>query len=191
MRIFTRDRLEIERKPAPNLVPAGTEPGTGWSETYLGGSEEAEADSATQWQSGSRNSVQELAPHAAQRHNAGAGGPGCPLRGFHVDPRLIVDNAVFRVAPDVPARFQVGIFTPDAQYPVTLRLSHGSPTPKIDTKKDMHGFAFRVHADVEHDFLLNTANLGTHTGEETVQLLVAESFGMLVMIPRLISSFTA
>ena len=108
----------------------------------------------------------------------------------HVNPRLIVDNAVFRVAPDVPARFQVGIFTPDAQYSHTEALAR-LPDPEDRYEEGHARFAFRVHADVEHDLLLNTANLGTHTGEETVQLLVAESFGMLVMIPRLIFSLPA
>src|SRR5262249_20811259 len=167
------------------------ERGLGWSEEYLGGSPFAEAEMVRRWR-GDIHEVQYRNLKRMQRKTENRAKPKAkenPLRGFHVNARAIVHNAVFRVASDVPSRLQVGFFTPGAEYPVTLRLSHGSSIAKPDTKKDMHGFAFRVHADADHDFLLNAAAVGYRTGDQALKFFMAESGSRLLFIPRLILSF--
>src|SRR5262249_14354851 len=176
--------------PRPVAQPQ-SERGLGWSEEYLGGCLFAETEMVRRWR-GDIHEVQYRNLKRMQRKTKNRAKPKAtenPLRGFHVNARAIVNNAVFRVASDVPSRLQVGFFKPGAEYPVTLRLSHGSSIAKADTKKDMHGFAFRVHADADHDFLLNTAVLGTRTGDQALKFFMAESGSKLLFIPRLILSF--
>src|SRR5262245_49311464 len=176
--------------PRPVAQPQ-SERGLGWSEEYLGGSLFAETEMVRRWR-GDIHEVQYRNLKRMQRKRKNRAKPNAkenPLRALHVNARAIVHNAVFRVASDVPSRLQVGFFTPGAEYPVTLRLSHGSGIAKADMKKDMHGFAFRVHADADHDFLLNAAAVGYRTGDQALRFFMAESGSRLLFIPRLILSF--
>ncbi|MBV8850844.1 MAG: catalase, partial [Methylobacteriaceae bacterium] len=117
-----------------------------WTETYAGGSPEAEE---IQFKALAKdiNLAQEKARQAA--------GAAHVDRAFHAKPILATDNAELQFRSDLAPVLTAGFAQPGARYPVTLRISNAANRPGPDNDPDMRGFAFRVHvSDAErHDFL--------------------------------------
>ena len=182
----TLHRIISHFRRKPSVKPAGSEPGLGWEEQYLGGSEASESAMAIQWPD-DVHGVQYSNMHKMLRKGEmpPTQMPGCPVRAFHVNWRIIANNAVFRVASNIPTRFQSGIFQPGAEYPVTLRILNAHGIPMADTKADLRGFAFRVHADEDQDFLLNNLPLHVRDAEKMMKFVKAEAGNKILFIPKI------
>ncbi len=124
---------------------------TQWSETWVGGSAEAErvAFAALARQI---TEVQRRTARAASAH----GVPHGVDRAFHAKATLAVPDAVLRFRNDLPADLRVGFAQPGASYPVTARFSNASGTGRPDPAPDLRGVALRVTVSAEesHDLLM-------------------------------------
>ncbi len=120
--------------------------GTGWKETYLGGSPEAEerifVDLANQ-------------VHAVQTLNRDYAHAPRPLRGQHAKIHAGVNNAEFQVSPELPEDLRQGFFQPGRKYPATLRFSNADGLNRPDTELDLRGISVRLSFEDRkpHDFL--------------------------------------
>jgi catalase len=117
-----------------------------WTETYSGGSPEAE-EIAFKRLADDINLAQEKARRAA-------GAPAID-RAFHTKPLLATDNAELSFRSDLPRDLTAGFAQPSAHYAVTVRISNAANRPGPDTEPDMRGIALRVHVSdgEQHDFL--------------------------------------
>jgi hypothetical protein len=107
-----------------------TQAGTGWKESYMGGSPEAEA-----------KIVQGLAKNVTQLQNEVADGK--PLqRGFHNKGFGL--KAQFNVNPSIASDLAVGIFQPGASYEAIVRFSNAGSNSTSDFSLDQRGLAFRI-----------------------------------------------
>ena len=138
------------RRPTEPIADPGAATGTGWSERYLDGSQEAEeklfarfAEEIKQVQS--QIKVRAKAPHV--RH------------AFHAKSHAGITNAELRVRPDLPEDLRIGLFQPGAVYPATVRLSNASGAIQPDGQRDLRGIAVRVRVgeDRDQDFLMTNA----------------------------------
>ena len=122
------------------------EPGRGWSESYLGGSAQAEEHMFREFE----RTIVELQRSMARR------GDGTVRRGFHAKGILSVPRAFFRCAADLPAALQVGIFQPSRDYPTVVRFSSSLSDVQPDANRQGHGIGFRITApDGIQDLLLS------------------------------------
>ncbi|MGH7695476.1 MAG: hypothetical protein ACRENH_10865 [Gemmatimonadaceae bacterium] len=83
------------------------EPGRGWSESYFGGSLEAEERMFREFE----RTIVALQQAMARR------GDGTVRRGFHAKGIFSVPRAVFRGAPQLPPALQVGAFQRGVDHP--------------------------------------------------------------------------
>jgi hypothetical protein len=120
-----------------------------WSERYLGGTPETEAELFTAF----ARQIQEV----QGRNRKWASEP--IRRAFHAKILAGIVNARFVVASDVRPELQVGLFVPRASYPALVRLSNASGMVRRDLEKDLRGVAARVQVGdgVEQDFLMSNA----------------------------------
>jgi len=120
------------------------QPGTGWRESYLGGSLEQEE----------KLFAQEVFPRIAVIQSAVAARQSASVRrALHNrgDPVRVV----FEAADDLPPHLQVGFLEPGATYAGFGRFSRSSSLNQHDTELDERGFAFRIiTADGPQDFVL-------------------------------------
>src|SRR5690349_22583154 len=107
-----------------------------WSETWVGGSAEAE-----------RLAFQQLARQITQvqrRTAAAASARGVPHgvdRAFHAKATLAVPDAVLRFVDDLPEDLRVGFAQPGASYRVVARFSNAAGVGGPDPAKDLRGAA--------------------------------------------------
>jgi hypothetical protein len=125
-------RQDMESISKPHENDAG---GTGWTESYLGGSPEAEARMVQEF----LRDIKQV--QANNKRNSKAGEV---RRAFHAKMQLGVRNAEFRILPTIPRELQVGFFLPGRRYPATVRLSNASGEVKPDGDPDFRGAAIRI-----------------------------------------------
>jgi len=121
-------------------------PTPAWSETYEGGSAEAE-----------RLAFEDLAQQIMQlqqtiKRRAGA---GALQRTFHAKPVFSALNAELAFADDLPAQFQAGFAQPGRRYPAIVRFSNANGHGQADGKPDLRGLAVRIAVEgaAGHDLL--------------------------------------
>lgn len=121
-----------------------------WSETWLGGSPEAE-----------RLEFERLAREIMQvqltvaRTASARGVPHAVDRAFHARSTLALDGAELRFL-DLPEDLRAGFAQPGASYPTTVRFSNAAGSPHADSEPDLRGVALRVRVspDEVHDLLM-------------------------------------
>ncbi len=172
----------ISSETLRNVCATELSTGLGWSETFEGGSQNAEDDMIAQWM----NDIQKV-----QRENATAARSSGAQRAFHARSRLAVTNAEFRVSTNIPEFLRLGFLQPGQTYPTTVRLSNASGVPQSDTKRDLRGAALEVKLNdgSKQDFLLtNAAASHVRDAKQFIQFALAAAGGKLLLIPRLIGS---
>lgn len=120
-----------------------------WSERYLGGSPEREAEL-----------LLGFAEQIRQVQERNRGGAGEPIRrGFHAKLLAGVVNARFMVSEHLREELRAGPFVPGATHPALVRLSNASGIVAADSVRDLRGIAVRVEAGGGrvHDLLLTNA----------------------------------
>lgn len=110
-------------------------PGTGWAETFLGGSREAE-----------QKILEEILPKVEEIQGIVSGRQDAPVRrGFHNKGTIV--RIAFKVVNDLPEHLQVGFLKPGACYEGFGRFSRSQSMFRADESVDQRGFAFRVETD--------------------------------------------
>jgi len=130
----------------------GTRPaGTGWTETYQGGSPEAERTLFAEYAA-----IIMEAQALSQRKASAHGVPHPPARTLHVKATLALEDAELRFRDDLPEELRHGFAQPGAAYRTTVRFSNAANTGEPDFKPDLRGAALRVHVDetTVHDLLM-------------------------------------
>ncbi|WP_239377445.1 peroxidase family protein [Frankia sp. Cj5] len=121
-----------------------------WTETYSGGSPEAER---REFESFARDlmRVQLKTARTASRN----GVPHGVDRAFHAKSTLAVDNAQIRFV-DVADDLRVEFSRPGASYPTVVRFSNAAGTGQADAKPDLRGVALRIQVSPaeSHDLLM-------------------------------------
>jgi catalase len=149
-----------------NAVPDREPPGTGWAETYAGGSPAAEA---AQFEGLARR-IAVMQRVVTQRSG------GIPRRALHAKATLALTGAELRFHDDLPADLRHGFAQPGARYPVDLRFSNAAQTVQADDEPDMRGAALRVHvsAGASIDLLMTNYPVShARDAEQFVELALA------------------
>ncbi len=122
-----------------------------WSETYSGGSPEAEHAEFTRL-AATIVAAQAVARKRASRH----GVPHGVQRTLHAKSTLAVDNAELRFRADLPTDLQTGFAQPGAAYRTTVRFSNAANLAQPDPEPDLRGVALRIEVDgsTSHDLLM-------------------------------------
>jgi hypothetical protein len=152
-------------------------PGTGWQETYMGGSEEAEKALFRRTLPG----IETIQETVARRQNA------ADRRAFHNKGTAI--EVALEIADDLPEHLRVGILRPGAVYRGFGRFSRSQSFRGRDGELDQRGFAFRVETpDGPQDFLFS--NTPISFAPDPVMFLrvarIAARSHRLLVPPRLI-----
>jgi catalase len=122
------------------------EPGFGWTESFLGGSEQAEERMFRDFE----RTIVALQRSMAQRADSTV------RRGFHAKTILNVPRAVVRCASTIPRVLQAGLFQPDREYPAVVRFSSSLADVQPDGHRQGHGIGFRIITPQGiHDVLLS------------------------------------
>jgi hypothetical protein len=142
------------RDPSSAGIPGqrgGQPPGTGWSESYRGGSPEAERAAFATY-AATIMAAQALARKKASAHSV----PHGPARTLHAKATLALEDAELRFLDTLPADLRHGFAQPGAAYRTTVRFSNAANTGEPDFKKDLRGVALRVRVDERtvHDLLM-------------------------------------
>jgi hypothetical protein len=138
--------------------PARAIAGTGWSETYMGGSAEAE-----------RALIDAVMPRVERIQDAVARKQAADVRrAFHNKGTVV--QIRLDVSPDLPEVLRVGFLRPGAGYPGFGRFSRSQSFHRRDGDRDQRGFAFRIETDAgPQDFLLS--NTPASFARDPVQFL--------------------
>lgn len=124
--------MDGELFSARSLPPTA---GTGWSETYMGGSAEAE-----------RALINEVLPLVERIQDAVAAKQRSYVRrAFHNKGTVV--RILFEVAPALPEALRVGFLRPGASYSGFGRFSRSQSFHHRDGDRDQRGFAFRIETD--------------------------------------------
>ena len=158
-----------------------SEPGTGWLEQFIGGSEASEERFIL-------DAIERI--HTVQRRNKESSGATAYARAFHAKILAGIENAEFRVLDDVPAALRAGYLQPGKTWKTTIRFSNASGKRQADTEKDLRGAALRVQADDGVYDLAMTSAAASHarSANQFIAFAMAASGGRLLMVPRLILS---
>ena len=106
--------------------------GTGWTETYMGGSLEAE-----------RELLKGLMPRVTRIQDLVAARQRAPIRrAFHNKGTVV--RIHFDVAASLPEGLRIGLLEPGASYPGFGRFSRSQSVRQRDGDPDQRGFAFRI-----------------------------------------------
>jgi hypothetical protein len=153
---MTRHTLphEAPRETSSSRIPGQRDvrpPGSGWAESYRGGSPEAERDAFATY-AATIMTAQALARKKASAH----GVPHAPDRTFHAKATLGLADAELRFVDSLAEDLRHGFAQPGAAYRTTVRFSNAANTGEPDFKKDLRGAALRVHVDegTVHDLLM-------------------------------------
>ena len=119
---------------------------TAWSETYSGGSPEAEHREFD------RLATDMMRAQLKARRAAKVGGID---RAFHAKAVLAVEEAELRFNDDLPDDLRVGFAQPGKAYPAVVRISNAANRGQPDYKPDLRGIAMRITVSPEeqHDLL--------------------------------------
>ena len=137
-----------------------------WSERFLGGSPEAEADRLKAF-------AEQIV--AIQDRNLRSNGGSEIRRGFHAKQVAGLDGARFVVATDVPAELRCPLLEPGAEHPATVRLSNGSGLVQKDSEPDLRGIGVRVHLPAGPQDLLFTNTPASHARDAAQFMAAAEA----------------
>jgi Animal haem peroxidase/Catalase len=166
--------------------------GTGWTETYEGGSPKAERTQFAAY-AATIMAAQALAQKKASAH----GVPHPPARTLHAKATLALEDAELRFVDDLPEELRHGFARPGAAYRCTVRFSNAANTGEPDFKRDLRGAALRVHVDgaTVHDLLMtNFAVSHARDARQFVEFARATAGGTaarLAGIARLVRLFGA
>jgi catalase len=132
--------MDRERPTAAPPSMAGTD----WSETYMGGSPDAE-----------RALIAAVMPRVERIQDAVAAKQRADVRrAFHNKGAVV--RIGFDVAPDLPDALRVAFLRPGASYRGFGRFSRSQSFRLRDKDRDQRGFAFRIETDVgAQDILLS------------------------------------
>jgi catalase len=127
-----------------------TEPGLGWKETYLAGSQ-AKEESLIRKFAADINRIQTEYRDRAR--------PARVLRCVHAKIHLGTCQAQFEVLPEIPTKLRIGLFQPDSRYHAEVRFSNASGAVRPDAESDLRGIAIRVWLEDGrwHDLLMTNA----------------------------------
>src|SRR5690242_11620950 len=154
-------------------------PKTAWSESYEGGSPEAEQ----RLFEGYAREILKL-----QLKYKKKGGSHGIERASHAKMLLGVDNATLRVVPEIPEQFQVGHFQPGKEYAASIRFSNASGTSRPDTRRDLRGAAIRVRISDQQSqdlFIANYPTAHVRNARQFVAFSKAMAGAPIFLIPRL------
>jgi hypothetical protein len=173
--MFSRTR----RKPSQTVN--SSEPGLGWQEQFIGGSEAAEGKFIL-------DAMEKI--QTVQRRNKKSANASSYARAFHAKILAGIDNAEFRVRDDVPEALRAGYLQPGKRWKTKIRFSNASGKRQADTEKDLRGAALRVEADDGLYDLAMTSAAASHArnAKQFIAFAMAASGGRLLMVPRLILS---
>jgi hypothetical protein len=133
-----------------------------WSERYLGGSPEREAELLQTY-------AEQIV--AVQDDNL-RGEAGAPRRGFHAKQVAGIEGARFVVAGDVPAELRCPLLQPGSEHAATVRFSNGSGLVQSDRDPDLRGIGVRVHLPGGPQDLLCTNTPASHA-RDAAQFMAA------------------
>jgi catalase len=138
------------------VVDSASATGTGWEETFLGGSKEREEALIAKRFVPEINRMQNDVRRLEGRRSV--------ARALHNKMLAGTTNAEFQVLPDIPEDLRVGLFQPGKSYPAYVRFSNASSFEQPDLAYDLRGIAIRVRTsegseatDKDHDFLMTSA----------------------------------
>jgi hypothetical protein len=155
-------------------------PKNAWSESYEGGSPEAEQRLFAGY-------VREILS-VQLKYKKKSGSSGLE-RASHAKLLLGVSNARLRVLPEIPEQFQIGHFQPGQEYAVSIRFSNASGTSRPDTLRDLRGAALRIRISDKQSQDLFVANYPTahvRNARQFVAFSKAMAGGAALRVPRLI-----
>jgi Animal haem peroxidase/Catalase len=155
-------------------------PNKAWSETYEGGSPEAEQ----RLFEGYARDI--LSVQLKYKKKSGSSGIE---RASHAKMLLGVANATLRVLPDIPERFQIGHFQPGKEYAVTIRFSNASGACRPDTMRDLRGAAIRIRISDQQSqdlFVANYPIAHVRNARQFVAFSKALAGSPVLRIPRLV-----
>ena len=118
-----------------------------WTETYDGGSPEAELR-------GFKLLAQAILK--IQEKNREIAAATRPMRTLHSKIITGISQAQLHIDPQLPVRFQVDYFRPGSLWKAVVRFSNASGVPRADHLPDMRGIAIKVELQNggEHDLLM-------------------------------------
>jgi len=118
--------------------------GTGWQETYLGGSPDAE-----------RSMLAEVLPRIEQIQETVSRRQSAQIRRAFHNKGLPI-GVRFEVSADLPEALRIGFLRPGAVYEGFGRFSRSQSFRRADGDLDQRGFAFRIETDLgRQDVLLS------------------------------------
>jgi Catalase len=137
-------------------------PGTGWQETYMSGSPEAE-----------RSLLADVLPRIEQIQATVSSRQSAQIRrAFHNKGLPILVR--FEVTADLPEALRIGFLKPGAVYEGFGRFSRSQSYRKADGDLDQRGFAFRIETDLgRQDVLLS--NTPVSFARDPVMFMVVAS----------------
>jgi catalase len=151
----------------------------GWSERFMGGSQEKEAELLDVF----AQQIQDV----QERNRKGEDQP--IRRGFHAKLVAGIVNAQFIVAGDVRAELQGGLFVPGRTYPAVVRLSNASGIVRSDSDKDLRGIAIRIEASGGAQDFLFTNSPASHARDARQFMAAATAMAggrRLSAVPRMV-----
>ncbi|QCK88334.1 catalase [Phreatobacter aquaticus] len=152
-----------------------------WSETFEGGSAEAEASLFERLARDIRG--------IQQANRTSQAGP--VLRTLHAKAVLAEPSASFTMRADLPSRFAQGAFQPGTSFATIVRLSNASGRLQDDDRRDMRGAALRLTlpGGASHDFLMTNFPVShARNARQFVDFAKAMAGSKFLLLPRLIAA---
>ncbi len=165
--------------PSPlNPAPPG-DPGLGWQERFIDGSEAAEEEYLEE-AAEKINQVQDENKRRSRSKQY--------RHAFHSKTLAGIKNAELVVGEDIPEKLEVGFLRRGRKYRTTVRLSNASGKIQSDKKKDLRGIAARVHTDEGDQDFLATNGSASHARDvrQFVEFALALAGPLLMLLPRLL-----
>ena len=142
----------FKRSAPPRIVSTAvaTQPGIGWTEEFLFGSQDAENEFIT-------HAMTDI--NSVQVKNKRKGKADRIRRAFHAKVHAGIKNAKFHVNADIAPNLQSAFLTPGAIYDAWLRFSNASGLLQPDSAKDLRGLVAGIFDNdgIRHDFLGTSA----------------------------------
>lgn len=154
------------------------EPGLGWHEQYIDGTQAAEAEFVQQ-------AMQDI--HTIQSRNKESAQATTHMRAFHAKIQGGIENAEFRILDSIPDELRVSFLQPGKSYKTSVRFSNASGKVQADTAKDLRGIALRVTtASGEQDFLATNGSAShARDARQFIEFAKATAGSRLLLLPRL------
>ena len=157
-----------------------TEPGLGWRESYLLGSQASEESLISKF-------VTDI--NKIQVENRESGHAPRIARAFHAKIHAGTSKARFEVLPDIPEKLRIGFLQPGKSYHADVRFSNASGIVQPDSKGDLRGIAVRISLEDGHwhDLLMtNAAASHERNALQFMDFSSAATGGKFSMLPKLL-----